>query len=71
MSSFESMTGTLASGSWGLHGGNIPENCTKGSGGVFSNNCTGRNAMAQRNWACDNIVCVAASAPCYSVFCGA
>lgn len=55
MSSFESMSGTLSPGSWGLHGGNVPVNCTK-EPGAFDNNCTGRNAMAQRNWACDNIV---------------
>jgi hypothetical protein len=33
----------------------VPENCTKESG-AFTMNCTGRNAMTQRNWACDNIV---------------
>ena len=55
MSSFESMSGTLAPGSWGLHGGGVAETCTPVPG-AFGNNCTGRNAMTQRNWACDNIV---------------
>lgn len=55
MSSFESMSGTLDPSSWGLHGGGKPETCTPQSGS-FYNNCTGRNAMAQRNWACDNLV---------------
>ena len=59
MSSFESMSGTLAPGSWGLHGGAGAaaggSGCTP-EGGSFYSNCTGRNAMAQRNWACDNIV---------------
>jgi beta-mannosidase len=55
MSSFESMSGTLAPSSWGLHGGDAPNNCTS-SGGTFYMNCTGRNSLAQRNWACDNLV---------------
>jgi beta-mannosidase len=56
MSSFESMSGTLAPDSWGLHGGGKPSNCTKPPAGTFYANCSGRNAMAQRNWAADNIV---------------
>jgi beta-mannosidase len=56
MSSFESMSGTLARDSWGLHGGNKPSNCTKPPRGAFFAPCTGRNAMAQRNWAADNLV---------------
>jgi beta-galactosidase/beta-glucuronidase len=56
MSSFESMAGTLEPGSWGLHGGGKPSNCTKPPAGAFYANCTGRNAMAQRNWAADNLV---------------
>jgi hypothetical protein len=56
MSSFESMSGTLAPDSWGLHGGNKPSNCTKPAQGGFFGPCTGRNAMAQRNWAADNLV---------------
>ena len=55
MSSFESMSGTLASSSWGLHGGDTPSTCVPQSGS-FYDNCTGRNAMAQRNWAADNLV---------------
>lgn len=55
MSSFESMSGTLAQSSWGLHGGDKPSNCTPDSGS-FYNKCSGRNAMAQRNWAADNLV---------------
>lgn len=56
MSSFESMSGTLAPSSWGLHGGEAPSNCTRSVGGVFTMNCTGHNAMAQRNWACDSLI---------------
>ena len=55
MSSFESMTGTLAPASWGLHGGGVPEACAP-LAGSFYNACAGRNAMAQRNWAADNLV---------------
>ena len=56
MSSFESMSGTLAPDSWGLHGGNKPSSCAKPANGAIFANCTGRNAMAQRNWAADNLV---------------
>ena len=56
MSSFESMSGTLAPNSWGLHGGGVPSTCVPEAGGTFYNNCTGRNAMAQRSWAADNLV---------------
>jgi len=55
MSSFESMSGTLAPASWGLHGGGAPSACVPTSGS-FYDNCTGTNAMAQRNWAADNLV---------------
>lgn len=55
MSSFESMSGTLAPASWGLHGGGAPPACTPEAGSFYSN-CTGGNAMAERNWACDNLV---------------
>jgi len=55
MSSFESMSGTLAPSSWGLHGGGAPSTCVP-TDGTFYNNCTGRNAMAQRSWAADNLV---------------
>lgn len=56
MSSFEAMTGSLAPSSWSLHGGDAPSSCVPASGGAFSMNCTGRNAMAQRNWPCDNLI---------------
>ena len=55
MSSFESMSGTLAPSSWGLHGGGAPSTCVP-LAGSFYNSCAGRNAMAQRNWAADNLV---------------
>lgn len=52
MSSFESMSPTLAPVHWGLHGGAPADNCTDG----MVRNCTGGNVMAQRNWACDNVI---------------
>lgn len=56
MSSFESMAGTLDPSSWGLHGGGKFSNCTRPPAGTFFAPCAGRNAMAQRNWAADNLV---------------
>ena len=56
MASWEAMSSTLAPSSWGLHGGNLPYNCTPSSSNPFNINCTGPNAMVQRNWACDNII---------------
>ena len=56
MQSFEAMSATLAPSSWGLHGGGADANCTPTAGNKFLNNCTGPNAMAQRSWACDNLV---------------
>lgn len=55
MSSFEAMSASLAPASYGLHGGGVPVNCTP-TAGTFLNRCTGRNAMAQRNWPCDSLV---------------
>jgi beta-mannosidase len=56
MSSFEAFSASLDESSYGLHGGNKPSNCTIAPSGGFFQNCTGRNAMAQRNWACDNVI---------------
>jgi hypothetical protein len=56
MSSFEAMSATLAPRSWSLHGGDVPADCTPTSLNKFMNNCTGPNAMAQRSWACDNLI---------------
>eukprot|EP00403_Amphidinium_massartii_P026586 CAMPEP_0178395896 /NCGR_PEP_ID=MMETSP0689_2-20121128/13452_1 /TAXON_ID=160604 /ORGANISM="Amphidinium massartii, Strain CS-259" /LENGTH=952 /DNA_ID=CAMNT_0020016559 /DNA_START=255 /DNA_END=3113 /DNA_ORIENTATION=+ len=52
MSSFESMSPTLAPHHWGLHGGSEPDHCI----GEFANNCTGHNVMAERNYPCDNLI---------------
>ena len=56
MSSFEAMSATLAPRSWSLHGGDLPANCTPTAGNAFLSVCTGPNALAQRNWACDNLI---------------
>ena len=56
MSSFEAMSATLAPRSWSLHGGDLPANCTPFAGNAFEFVCSGPNAMAQRNWACDNLI---------------
>eukprot|EP00041_Stephanoeca_diplocostata_P030471 m.923001 g.923001 ORF g.923001 m.923001 type:complete len:903 (-) comp23763_c0_seq5:340-3048(-) len=53
MSSFESMSATLSPHHWGIHGGMPADNCTQN---VMQNQCTGGNPMAQRNWACDNVI---------------
>lgn len=52
MSSFESMSATISSSAWALHGGTDPDNCTTGWDRV----CTGNNIMAERNYPCDNII---------------
>ena len=52
MSSFESMSPTLAKNHWGVHGGAAPDECHGG----FSSTCSGTNVMAQRNYPCDNII---------------
>ena len=50
MSSFESMSPTLAEEHWGLHGGAPDERCEA------PGPCDGKNAMAERNYVCDNII---------------
>lgn len=52
MSSFESMSITLDPSHWSFHGGEAPDNCTKG----FFATCSGNNPMAQRNYVMDNII---------------
>jgi beta-mannosidase len=52
MSSFESMSATLAPEHWSIHGGMAPDTCT---GGFFAV-CVGDNPMAQRNYPQDNIL---------------
>ena len=50
MSSFESMSPTLAPAHWGLHGGAPDERCTA------PGPCDGKNAMAERNYDCDPLI---------------
>ena len=53
MSSFESMSPTLDPLHWSLHGGDVPaDTCS----GTFTKTCKGGNAMAQRNYPCDNVI---------------
>merc|ERR1719205_472400 len=54
MSSFESMSPTLAKEHWGLHAGQPDADCHS----VFGNDheCAGDNVMAQRNYPCDNFI---------------
>jgi len=52
MSSFESMSSTLAKEHWGLHAGQPSDTCSGG----FESKCTGNNVMAQRNYPCDNLI---------------
>lgn len=54
MSSFESMSPTLAKEHWSLHGGAPPDNCH--AGGAFGHSCTGTNVMAERNYPCDDLI---------------
>jgi hypothetical protein len=54
MSSFESMSVTLAKEHWGLHAGQPSDSCN----GNFANECEGDNIMAQRNYPCDNLIYV-------------
>jgi hypothetical protein len=56
MSSFEAMSAMLAPRSWSLHGGDLPADCAPVAGNAFEFVCSGPNAMAQRNWACDNLI---------------
>jgi beta-mannosidase len=51
MSSFESMSGTISSESWGLHGGFPPDTCENVIGA--KNKCQGNNTMAERNYPCE------------------
>jgi hypothetical protein len=53
MSSFESMSETLSSEHWSLHGGSEPDECVRVS---FFLKCTGGNVMSQRNYAVDTII---------------
>merc|ERR1740121_939380 len=54
LSSFESMSETLAEEHWGLHAGQEDAKCHE----VFGNDheCAGDNVMAQRNYPCDNFI---------------
>ena len=52
MSSFESMSPTLAREHWGLHAGQPSDVCKGG----FAKNCIGENVMAERNYPCDNLI---------------
>ena len=52
MSSFESMSPTLAPEHWGLHAGQPSDQCTTG----FAHECKGDNVMAERNYPCDNLI---------------
>jgi hypothetical protein len=52
MSSFESMSATLAPEHWALHAGQPDDNCD----GSWDSTCKGDNVMAQRNYPCDNFI---------------
>jgi hypothetical protein len=52
-SSFESMAPTLAPEHWALWGGVEPATCT---GSPWGRPCVGSNALAQRNYPCDNFI---------------
>ena len=52
MSSFESMSPTLAPEHWGLHAGQPYDNCTGG----FERGCVGPNVMSERNYPCDSLI---------------
>jgi hypothetical protein len=54
MSSFESMSPTLAPEHWSLHAGQPSDKCSGG----FAQECEGSNVMAQRNYPCDNLIYV-------------
>ena len=51
-SSFESLSATIDSKYWGIHGNAPGDSC---EGGTFEKKCTGNNIMAQRNYPCDNM----------------
>ena len=51
-SSFESMSSTISSWHWGIHGAYTPNNCS-----IYDQNvniCQGENILAERNYACDS-----------------
>merc|ERR1712232_965892 len=50
MSSFESMSATLAPRHWSMRGGEPQDHCQ----GVHFAHCTGNNSMGWRNHMCDN-----------------
>lgn len=52
MSSFESMSATLSPRNWNIHGGDGPAQCIRIIGHDLE--CTGKNVMSQRNYACDS-----------------
>lgn len=52
MSSFESMSGTLSEENWNIHGKGYPARCIRVLGHDLE--CTGKNVMSQRNYACDS-----------------
>ena len=54
MSSFESMSKSLNSEFWHLHGDGVPDKCTHVDGN--QNSCTGANVLAERNYPCDTHV---------------
>lgn len=51
-SSFESMSALLPVHAWSLHGGELPDICEPAIGD--ESRCYGENAMAERNYPCDN-----------------
>eukprot|EP01060_Flectonema_neradi_P008387 TRINITY_DN159_c8_g1_i1.p1 TRINITY_DN159_c8_g1~~TRINITY_DN159_c8_g1_i1.p1 ORF type:complete len:941 (+),score=169.32 TRINITY_DN159_c8_g1_i1:61-2823(+) len=51
MSSFESMSPSLSSEHWSIHGGEAAGSCNSGH-----HVCNGTNPMQQRNYACDDIL---------------
>jgi len=51
-SSFESLSALLPESAWSIHGGGPPDDCEQLIGDV--NVCNGTNAMAERNYPCDN-----------------
>lgn len=55
-SSFESMAPTLAPAHWAVHGGAPPDVCSGDENCADRFACTGGNVMAERNYACDNLM---------------
>ena len=57
MSSFESLSATLAPEHWSLHGGAAADNCdAHDSTNSFWRDCTGGNVMSERNYPCGTSV---------------